>query len=306
MVRNNKLLAVFLVVLSLFLLAGCGQNESKATDQTGDTASQMQSIKLGGSSTLAPVVAQCADSFTEEYKTWNKVDPQLPEEPIVIFVSTGGSGFGVKAALDDTVDIGMVSREIKDEEKEKMPEGKIFKLGSDALTMAVHPRNEVMQVKPDLTTDEIKSIFAGEIKTWKELDVKLLGNSIVLAIRDLGGGASQVFDEFIMKGTPVAKEAIQLPSMGALAGKVMENQNAIGYVSFGLVKQNEGQLGVLKVDGVTPTLETISSGEYKIARPLLLITKDAPNTKEQLFIDYLLSDEGLKVVEEMGFVPAAN
>lgn len=303
---RNKFLAVFLVVMGLFLLAGCGQNEPKAADQTGDTASQIQPIKLGGSSTLAPVVAQCADNFTEEYKTWNNVDPQLPEEPIVIFVSTGGSGFGVKAALDGTVDIGLVSREIKDEEKEKMPEGKVFKLGSDALTIAVHPQNEVMQVKPDLTTDEIKRIFAGEIKTWKELDARLPDNPIVLAIRDLGGGASQVFDELVMKGTPVAKDAIQLPSMGALAGKVMENQNAIGYVSYGLVKQNEGQLGVLSVDGVTPTQETISSGDYKIARPLLLITKDTPNAQEQLFIDYLLSDKGLKVVEEMGFVPVTN
>ncbi|SFG06492.1 phosphate ABC transporter substrate-binding protein, PhoT family [Desulfotomaculum arcticum] len=303
---RNKFLALFLVIMTLFLLAGCGQNEPQATGQAGDTVSQRQSIKVGGSSTLAPVIAQCANDFTEEYKTWNKVDAELPEEPIVIFVSTGGSGFGVNSTLDGTVDIGMASREIKDEEKEKMPEGKIFKLGSDALTISVHPQNRVMQIKPDLTTDEVRRIFAGEIKTWKELDAQLPDNPIVLAIRDLGGGASQIFDELVMKGTPVSKEAIQLPSMGALAGKVMENQNAMGYVSFGLVKQNEGQLGVLKVDGVTPTLATISSGEYKIARPLLLITKDTPNAQEQLFINYLLSEKGLKVVEEMGFIPAAD
>lgn len=302
---RNKFLAVFFIIVGLFLLAGCGQSDPKATDQDGDTASQAQSIKVGGSSTLAPVIAQCANNFTEEYKTWGNVDPQLPEEPIVIFVSTGGSGFGVKSTLDGSVDIGMASREIKDEEKEKMPEGKIFKMGSDALTIAVHPQNEVLQVKPDLTTDEVKRIFAGEIKTWKQLDAKLPDNPIVLAIRDLGGGASQVFDELVMKGTPVSKEAIQLPSMGALAGKVMENQNAVGYVSYGLVKQNEGQMGVLNVDGVTPTMETISSGDYKIARPLLLITKDTPNSQEQLFINYLLSDKGLKVVEEMGFIPAS-
>lgn len=304
--KRNKFLAPFLVIISLLLLAGCGHNEPGATGQAGDTASQMQSIKVGGSSTLAPVIAQCANDFTEEYKTWNKVNSEMPEEPIVIFVSTGGSGFGVNSTLDGVVDIGMVSREIKDEEKEKMPEGNIFKLGSDALTISVHPENPVMQIKPDLTTEEIKRIFAGEIKTWQELDAQLPDGPVVLAIRDLGGGASQVFDELVMKGTPVSKEAIQLPSMGALAGKVMENRNAVGYVSFGLVKQNEGKLGVLKVDGVTPTLETISDGEYKIARPLLLITKDAPNAREQLFINYLLSEKGLKVVEEMGFVPAAE
>ncbi|MEG6522345.1 phosphate ABC transporter substrate-binding protein [Desulfotomaculum sp. 1211_IL3151] len=294
--KRIKLLLVSLLVL--LMLAGCGQSS--------ETTSQDQSIKLGGSSTLAPTVAKCADDFTEKYKTWNNVDPKLPEEPIVIFVSTGGSGFGVKSALDGTVDIGLVSREIKDEEQAKMPNGKIIKMGSDALAIAVNPKNPIVQEKPDLTTDEVKTIFAGEVKTWKELDAKLPDRPTVLAIRDLGGGAAQVFDELVMKKTPVAKEAIQLPSMGALAGKVAENADAIGYVSTGLIKQNEGKIIALNIDGVAPTNENIASGEYKIARPLLLVTKDQPDQKQQLFIDYLMSEDGLKVLEEMGFVPAVK
>ena len=107
----------------------------------------------------------------------------------------------------------------------------------------------------------------------------------------------------IMKGKPLAKEALQLPSMGALAGKVMENANTIGYVSVGLVKQNEGTLGVLSVDGVEPALENIAEGKYKLARPLLLLTKDKPDARQQLFIDYLKSTDGIKVIEEMGFIP---
>ncbi|AQS60528.1 ABC transporter substrate-binding protein [Desulforamulus ferrireducens] len=286
----------------MVLLAGCGQTSEAPKTETA----KEQSIKLGGSSTLAPVIAKCADDFTEKYKTWNKVDAQLPEEPIVIFVSTGGSGFGVKAALDGTVDIGLVSREIKDEEKAQLTNGKIIKIGSDALAVAVNPQNPIVQVKPDLTTEEVKKIFAGEIKTWQELDANLPARTPVLAIRDLGGGASQVFDELVMKKTPVAKEAIQLPSMGALAGKVAENADAIGYVSTGLIKQNEGKIHALNIDGVAPTNENIASGQYKIARPLLLVTKEQPDQKQQLFIDYLLSEDGLKVVEEMGFVPVVQ
>lgn len=299
---RGKYLAVILALLTFMLLAGCGQSQQPKAG-SGDAAAKAQSIKIGGSSTLAPVVAKCADDFTEKYKTWNKVDPKLPEEPIIIFVSTGGSGFGVKAAIDGTVDIGLASRDIKDSEKEKMPNGKIFKMGSDALTIAVNPKNPVLQVKPSVTTDEVKRIFAGEIKAWKDLDGNLPGRPIVIAVRDLGGGASQVFDELVMKGTPVAKEAIQTPSMGALAAKVMENADAIGYVSTGLVKQNEGKIAVLNVEGVAPTTENINSGRYKIARPLLVFTKDKPDQRQQLFIDYLLSDNGLKVVEEMGFIP---
>lgn len=304
--RKGKLFQAILGLVVLLMLAGCGQSESPKTETGKEGAAKVQAIKLGGSSTLAPVIAKCADDFTEKYKTWNKVDPKLPEEPIVIFVSTGGSGFGVKSALDGTVDIGLVSREVKATEKEKMPNGKIINLGADALTIAVNPQNPVVQVKADLTTDEVKRIFAGEIKTWQELEKSLPNNPMVLAIRDLGGGASQVFDELVMKQTPVAKEAIQLPSMGALAGKVAENAGAIGYVSFGLVKQNEGKISVLNIDGVTPTKETIASGQYKIARPLLLVTKEQPTETQQLFIDYLLSESGLKVVEDMGFIPPAK
>lgn len=302
---RSKLVVVLALVMGLFLMAGCGQSGQDSTEQSGNTPAEEQSIKVGGSSTLAPVIAKCANNFTEEYKTWNKVDSDLPEEPIVIFVSTGGSGFGIKSAINGTFDIGLASRELKDSEKEKMPNGKTFRVGSDALTIAVNAQNPVLEVKPDLTTEEVRDIFAGKIKTWKELDPQLPDKPITLAVRDLGGGAGQVFDEFVMRGTPISKEAIQLPSMGALTGKVIDNPNAVGYVSFGFVKQNEDKIGVLKVDGVYPTVETIGSGEYKIARPLQMITRDEPGKKEQAFINYVLSEEGLKVVEEMGFIPPA-
>lgn len=303
--RNRRLLTVLVVMMGLLLLVGCVGQQPQA-EQGQDNAAKVQDIKLGGSSTLATVIAKCADNFTEEYKTWNNVDGSLPEEPVVIFVSTGGSGFGAKSAIDGTVDIGMLARDIKDSEKGKMPNGEVIKLGSDALTIAIHPDNPVLKVKPNLTTEEVKSIFAGEIKTWKQLEDSLPDRPIVLAIRDLGGGASQVFDELVMNGTPVAKEAIQLPSMGALAAKVMENVDAIGYVSFGFVEQNEGKIATFTVDEVAPTVENISNGTYKIARPLLLVTKESPDQRQQLFIDYLLSQEGLKVLADMGFIPVAK
>ncbi|WP_031516921.1 phosphate ABC transporter substrate-binding protein [Desulfofalx alkaliphila] len=299
-IRN---LLVMMLVMGLVLLAGCaGQSEQPGASDSAEVLD----IKLGGSSTLSPVIAKCADDFTEKYKTWNNVDPSLPEEPIVIFVSTGGSGFGARSAIDGTFDMGLLARDLKDTEKESLSEGVVVKLGSDALTIAVHPENPVLQVRPDLTTEEVKKIFAGEIKTWKELDDQLPDRPIVVAVRDLGGGASEVFDENVMQGTPIAKDALQMPSMGALAGKVMENKDAIGYVSYGFVGQNEGKIAVLSVDGYQPTAENINSGDYKISRPLLLVTKDVPTVEQQLFIDYLESEEGMQVLEGMGFIPAVN
>lgn len=295
----KKLTALLIAILTLVIVTGCSTS-------TKAPAAKENSIKIGGSSTLAPVIAKIADDFTEKYQTWKKVDNKLTEDPIVIFVATGGSGFGVKSAMNNTVDMGLVSRDIKDSEKEKLNNHKIYTLGYDALTIAVHPQNAILKVKPNLTNEEIKRIFAGEIKTWDQLDSSLPARPIVLAIRDLGGGASQVFDEIIMKGTPIAKEAVQFPSMGALAGKVIDNVDAIGYVSVGLVQQNQGKLGVLSVEGITPTTENIASGKYKLARPLLVIAKANPDEREQQFLNYVTSDIGIKVLTNMGFVPAAK
>jgi len=296
----KKMLPLLLIaVLAMALLAGCGGGQE-------GTSEQSTSIKVGGSSTLSPIIAKCADDFTEEFKTWDKVDAGLPAEPIVIFVSTGGSGFGLKSAVDGTFDFGMVSKDLNDEEKAQFAEGVIVQLGSDVLDVAVNPQNPIVNVKPDLTTEELRAIFAGEIKTWKELDSSLPDRPIVVAVRDLGGGASEVFDKAVMHGTPISPEALQIPSMGALAGKVMDNAETIGYVSSGLVNQNPDKIIPLSVDGIAPTIENIISGDYKISRPLLLVSPSQPDAKEQAFLDYLQSEKGLTVVEDMGYVPVAK
>lgn len=297
----KKLLSYFLLLTFIAFAAGCG---SSATNQP--QAAKDFSIKIGGSSTLAPVIAKAADDFTEKYKTWKKVKDSFSDEPIAIFVATGGSGFGVKSATNGTVDIGLVSRVVTDAEKQKLPNHKFYTIGFDALTIAVHSQNPIAKVKPNLTKDEVKRIFAGEIKTWKQLDDSLPDRPIVVAIRDLGGGASQAFDEVVMKGTPISKEAIQFPSMGALAGKVQENVDAIGYVSTGLVTQNKGKIAVLSVDSIEPTNENIVNGKYTISRPLILIAKAQADEREQQLINYLISESGLKTLEDMGFIPAKN
>ena len=297
--RGKFWTSILLVLLLAFcLLSGCAGNEQP-------TAKKI-SIKIGGSSTMAPIIAKCADNFTDEFKTWDKVDAGLPEEPIVIYVSTGGSGFGIKSALDGTFDFGMVTRDLKDEEKDQFANGSIVQLGSDVLDITVNSANPVAQVKPDLSTEELVAIFSGEIKTWKELDPALPDRPIIVAVRDVGGGASEVFDKAIMGGIPISPEALQIPSMGALAGKVMDNADTIGYVSSGLVNQNPDKLIPLSVDGIAPTLENINSGQYKIGRPLLILSKNEPDSYEQSFLDYLQSDQCMKVVEEMGYIPVAH
>ena len=283
MKRQNLLIVGLISLLMMVLLVGCSSDSAETPE--GATPQADTSIRIGGSSTLSPIIAKCADNFTEEFKTWDKVDASLPAENIVIFVSTGGSGFGVKSTLDGTFDLGLVARTLKDEEKAELEGGQTNQIGSDVLTIAVNPNNPITTIKPDITREELKNIFAGEITTWNQLDPALPDKAIIVAVRDLGGGASEVFDTAVMKGTPISKDAQQIPSMGALAGKVMENDMAIGYVSSGLVNQNADRLFALSIDGIAPSRESIKSGEYDLGRPLLIITKREPTAKQQAFLD---------------------
>src|SRR5699024_8144456 len=121
--------------------------------------------------------------------------------------------------------------------------------------------------------------------------------------RDLGGGAHGVFQDSIMGETEVREDAIQAPSMGALVTKIIENKDAIGYASFGMVNQNEGELIPLKVDSIEATKEHIVDGSYKISRPLIVVKKGELTAEQQAFMDMVTSEKGSKIIEEMGFVP---
>lgn len=309
MKRKISLLLSVILIFTI-VISGCGKENTKPIEKENTYESPTQEAKdfkaqmtFNGSSTLAPVMSAIATDFIEEYTTWDKVDSNFPEENIAIYVSAGGSGAGVKAVLEDTSDFGMLAREIKDEEKEKLEDMKEFKLGIDALTISVNPENPLHKIKDDLSSEEIKKIFSGEYKYWDEVDSSLEHREIVVVIRDLGGGAHEVFQNSIMGDTEVREDAIQAPSMGALVAKVMENKDAIGYASFGMVNQNEGKLIPLKVNGIEPTRENIGDGSYKISRPLIVVKKGELSSQQKAFMDMVASEKGAKIIEEMGFVP---
>ena len=260
-------------------------------------------VSFNGSSTLAPVIASISTDFIEKYETWNKVNAAFPEKNIIIFVSSGGSGAGVKSVLDGTSNFGMLAREVKESEKAKIKDFKEYTLGIDALTVSVNPKNPILKIKDSLSTEELQKIFSGAVTTWKQLDSRLPNKEIVVVTRDLGGGAHEVFQKKIMGTLQVKKDAIQAPSMGALVQKVISNQYAIGYASFGIVNQNVGKLIPLKVDNTAATKENIASGAYKISRPLIVVQSGEPNAAQKTFLDVLQGAEGRAKIEKMGFVP---
>lgn len=295
--RISLLLIALVLVTSLF---GCRNNEDTSTTVENEFKAQMT---FNGSSTLAPVISAIATDFIEANTTWDKVDASFPDKNISIYVSAGGSGAGVKSVIEGTSDFGMLARGVKDEEKEKIGDMKEFVLGIDALTISINPENPLVKLKDSLSTEEIMKIFSGEYKYWDDLDDSLEHKEIVVVIRDLGGGAHEVFQKSIMGDVQVREDAIQSPSMGALVTKIIENKDAIGYASFGMVNQNVGKLIPLKVDGIEPTEENIVNGSYKVSRPLIVVKRGELTSEQKAFMDFVLSDKGSAIIAKMGFVP---
>ena len=263
------------------------------------------SIAFAGSSSLAPVIASIGEAFRAEYGTWDKVNPAFPAEEIDIPVASGGSGDGPKSVIDGTADFGMLARAVKDSEKESLGAGYTeYMVASDALTVSVNKANPITAVMDDIDTDTLRAIFAGEIAYWDELDSSLEHKEIVVVIRDLTGGAAEVFEKQVMQGTPITENAIQTPSMGALAAKIAENEYAIGYAGFGVYNQNLDKLVAFKFNGVEPTVDNILNNSYTIQRPVLFCINRELDAAEQAFVDYIFSDTGRAIVEENGYIPA--
>lgn len=286
---------LIILFLSIICLYGCGDNKKSSSDFKSE-------ISFDGSSSLAPIIASIGNKFMEEYGTWDKVNSNLPNEKISIFVASAGSGAGVKSILDNTANFGMLARKIRDSEKEKMKNYKEFMVAYDALTVSVNSKNPIVKIKDNLDTKTIRNIFSGEYKYWSDVDTSLPHKEIVVVIRDLSGGAYEVFQESIMGETQISANAIQSPSMGALGTKIAENENAIGYASYGVYNQNKDKLFALKVDGIEPTKENILNGSYKIQRPLMFIKNSELSENENEFVNYIFSDLGKQIVNENGYI----
>jgi len=268
---------------------------------TGAVAQSKSDLRVGGSTTLVPSVVNAASTFMETYETWDAAGVPLPGQPTVIYVTGGGSGFGVKSAINGTVDIGMASRELKDKEKSALGDYKAVLVGKDAVAIAANAKNPLVGARKSLTTEEVRKLFAGDYKTYKDFDPSLPDQEIVLLVRDASAGSAEIFQDKIMGDTQVSPAALQMPSQGALVKKLESNPNALAYMSSGLASENE-LISTFALDGVEPTNANVVKGDYPLARPLLMIVKGEPSAMAKRFLDYMLA-EGQKDVASQGYVP---
>jgi len=287
--RRAMISAALLICLTLILTVRA--QEAKNFDGT---------IRIGGSTTLLPVIADCASQFMEKYGTWDKVEPSFPKTRILIYATGGGSGFGIKAATDGTVNIGMSSRDLKNTEKAQLGQHKEVLISKDCLAFAVNKENPLSKID-NLTREKIAQIFSGEAKTFKDIDPSLPNKPILVQMRDAAGGSTEIVKTMILKEKNFTPNAIQVPSQGANLKKLETNANTIGYLSS-VIAMESSLLKVFKYEGVTPTNENVINGQYQLARPLLLLVKGTPEPAWQKFIDFVLND-GQTIIQEHGYVP---
>ena len=275
MFKKKVLALLSSTILVAGLAVGCGSNsgvDAKSDKETKETVS--------GSTSVGSPMEKLAEAF-EGKNSGVKVEVQQL-----------GSSAGIKNAIEGVSEIGMSSRDLKDEEKSSGLKETI--IATDGIAVITNKANKVT----DLTLDQVKDIYTGKITNWKEVGGE--DAPIVVVSREDGSGTRDGFQEKVgFESEELIKDAQISDGSGNIKSTVEGNVNAIGYISFGYVDE---AVNAVKVDGVEINHETVANNEYVIARPFILVNKDGISDNAQALIDFILSDEGQSILEEKGFI----
>ncbi|MHA1752698.1 MAG: phosphate ABC transporter substrate-binding protein [Candidatus Helarchaeota archaeon] len=247
---------------------------------------ETENINIKGSTTVLPIAQEVAELYMTKNPNIN------------ILISGGGSSVGIQSVGEGIADIGMASRELKDEEKSGYPNLKPIVIAKDGIVIIIHPNNPIT----NLTLDQIRCIYNGTYTNWKEVGGS--DKEIVVINRDSASGTREFFWKHVMHKDDFVPTALEKNSNGAVKQTVSQTPDAIGYVGLGYVDSTVKAVNI-KNDGmeIEPTVENILNGKYPISRSLYMITNGEPEGIIKDFIDFVLSDEGQGIVEEEGFVP---
>lgn len=273
--RSKKLklmVGALLVTMIGATFVGCGSNEDNNKASNGDSVT----ISISGSTSVGPLMEKIQEKYEEENSN------------VTLEIQQNGSGAGIKDVISGISEIGMSSRELKDEEKTSVQGTTV---AYDGIALLVNPNNPVKNI----SLDDVRKIYTGEITNWKELGGK--DSPIVVVSREEGSGTRDAFQEIVgYKSEELKKDATISDGSGAVKTTIAGNENAIGFASFEYI---DNTVSALSVNDVEPTAENVKAGQYKISRPFILVTKEDTLTEEgQKLIDFVLSNEGQQIVEE--------
>ena len=266
-----------------------------------------QTIENKGSDTLVNLALAWAEAYMEQH----------PD--VRISVTGGGSGTGIAAMINGTVDIANASRAMKPEEIAAAEANGIspreFVVARDAIAVVVHPSNPV----DGLTLQQISDIYTGRITNWREVGGE--DRPIVLLSRESNSGTYVYFLENVIRlgdaesSLLFSPDTLLMPSSEGISAEVRQNPNAIGYDGLGYVAPDQKVIAVgaglgpaprggseTRPNYVLPSVETVNDGSYPISRPLYMYTAGEPTGEIKAYLDWILS-EGQALVPKLGFVP---
>lgn len=289
-ITRRSFLTVCGAVAAAAALTACGGSASSAAASStsaaaGSTASSTAAalsgnVATGGSTSMKNVIAALTEGFAE-------VEPG-----VTVSYDPTGSGAGITGATDKTLDIGLSSRALKDDEKTDV-EGTTIAL--DGIAIIVNNASKV----EDLTVDQLKQMFTGEITNWSEVGGD--DGEIVLIGREAGSGTRDGF-ESIVDVKDSCKYAQELTATGAVISAVEANPLAIGYASLSAVGDTV-KMGT--VGGVECSEETVKDGSYEVQRPFVFVTNKSVTLSEQAqaFFDFATSADAADLIRTAGAVP---
>ena len=274
--RSKKLklmVGALLVTMVGATFVGCGSDKSA---EGGNNGSGAVTVSISGSTSVGPLMEKIQEKYEEENNN------------ITLEIQQNGSGAGIKDVIGGVSEIGMSSRELKDEEKGSV---KGTTIAYDGIALLVNPNNPVKNI----SLEDVKNVYTGKMTNWKELGGT--DSPIVVVSREEGSGTRDAFQEIVgYASEELTKDASISDGSGAVKTTVAGNENAIGFASFEYI---DSTVAALQVDGVEPTAQNVKDAKYKISRPFLLVTKEDTLTENgQKLIDYVLSPEGQQIVEE--------
>jgi phosphate transport system substrate-binding protein len=292
--------AWFLFPLLILLMASVGTACTSDT-ASGDSSAPSNIIQNKGSDTMVNIALAWAEAY------------RVAEPAVSLSVTGGGSGTGLAALVNGTVDIANASREIKQEEIDAARKNGIepveFVVAVDALAVIVNPDNPVDQ----LTIQQLSDIFTGRITNWR--DVGGRDADIVLVSRESNSGTYVYFLEQVVrradkKNTDLfAPQTLLMPSSVGISSEVGRNPNAIGYDGLGYVTDDVKMIAVAKAADtpyVIPSVASGKDGSYPLARNLYMYTAGQPDAVIAHYLDWIRGPEGQAIVAKLGFIPVGQ